>query len=298
MMDHPNDRNGTVSTARRGCSPALLDKDAWAAQKQWELEDVYAQINAAAEQMIGGGELFRNYLDVQARFDRYSVGNAILITLQHPTATRLADYHAWMECGAHIKKDEPGIVILEPGKEYRREDGGSGVYYHVKKVYDISQTSYQYHVSRATAADAEQLIRTLAVISPCDIRVTNVLPEGADACYHKGQDRILLRQGMDAAAVFRGLSQALARVYMARSRYRFANPVFSACCVSYMLCRRNGIAVDQFSFVHLPKAIRRLNAQTLRRELRLIREVAGELSADMKREAAAQRDCAVTEAQT
>lgn len=37
---------------------------------------------------------FQPYLDVQARFDRYSVSNAVLIAAQCPEATRLADFDA------------------------------------------------------------------------------------------------------------------------------------------------------------------------------------------------------------
>ena len=33
------------------------------------------------------------------------------------------------------------IIILEPGKAYRREDGSVGQNFYAKEVYDISQTT-------------------------------------------------------------------------------------------------------------------------------------------------------------
>ena len=33
------------------------------------------------------------------------------------------------------------VLILEPGKTYKREDGTVGNYYNAKKLYDISQTT-------------------------------------------------------------------------------------------------------------------------------------------------------------
>ena len=45
--------------------------------------------------MANDGALFQSYLDVQAHFDRYSVGNALLITAQKPDAKQLADFKGW-----------------------------------------------------------------------------------------------------------------------------------------------------------------------------------------------------------
>ena len=81
---------------------------------------------------------FQSYLDVQARFDRYSVGNAVLITAEKADATQLSDFKGWKNNGVFIKKGESGIVLLEPGEEYTRTDA-VGVSYNSKKVFDISR---------------------------------------------------------------------------------------------------------------------------------------------------------------
>ena len=58
-----------------------FNKDEWAARKQQERADAYALIDRAAEDAAKDGGVFQGYLDVQSRFDRYSVGNALLITI-------------------------------------------------------------------------------------------------------------------------------------------------------------------------------------------------------------------------
>ena len=56
-------------------------------------------IDTFAHEMSMDGGLFCDYLDVQARFDRYSVSNAILIAAQKPDATKLADFDTWKASG-------------------------------------------------------------------------------------------------------------------------------------------------------------------------------------------------------
>ena len=40
-----------------------------------------------------------------------------------------------------MDKDAQKVTILEPGKEYQRDDGSKAVGYNAKVVYDVSQTS-------------------------------------------------------------------------------------------------------------------------------------------------------------
>lgn len=78
----------STPTSEENQTFAPFDKEAWAAKKQQERESAYELIDSSAMEIVGNGEIFKAYLDVQARFDRYSVGNAILITAQargHPS---------------------------------------------------------------------------------------------------------------------------------------------------------------------------------------------------------------------
>ena len=49
-----------------------FDKEAWAAKKKAERDEVYALADATAEAVCADGGKFRDYLDVQAALDRKS----------------------------------------------------------------------------------------------------------------------------------------------------------------------------------------------------------------------------------
>lgn len=72
------------------------------------IEELTAALNAGRTE-----ELIR-YLAAMSRFHRYSLHNVMLITLQKPTATHVAGFHAWNRLGRHVRKGEKGIFILAP----------------------------------------------------------------------------------------------------------------------------------------------------------------------------------------
>lgn len=103
----------------------------------------YEAAERAARRVAEDPEVFRQYLDVQSRFLRYTANNALLILEQKPEARRLGDMAYWKEKGAFVKRSERAkpVLVMEPGKEYRREDDTYGQYYNAKKLYDVSQTT-------------------------------------------------------------------------------------------------------------------------------------------------------------
>ena len=265
-----------------------FDKDAWAAKKQQEREDAYLMIDTYAHEMSIDGGLFRSYLDVQARFDLYSVSNAILIAAQCPEATKLADFDHWKERGVYVKRGADAITILEPGKEYEKDDGSTGVSYNVKKVFDISQTNSRQRAVPPVARDERLLLKALMNNAPCRFAISNELPDGVNVAYYDKDNTIRVRQGLDAPTIFRGLAQELAYVHMTKGNYSCENPAFALYSVSYMLCQRNGVSVDHFSFAEMPEEYSKMDAQSIRAEMGTIREMAGTITADMNRLFAAQ----------
>ena len=84
-----------------------FDMNEYKARKQAERDNVYGLIDRSAEEMKSNGELFQCYLDVQARFDRYSVNNAILISAQLPEAVGpLKSFDDWKAENVYIKRGE------------------------------------------------------------------------------------------------------------------------------------------------------------------------------------------------
>lgn len=262
-----------------------FDKEAWKQQKQDQREMVYAMIDDTAQTVARDGAAFRKYLDVQSRFDRYSVANALLILAQKPDATRIADFDTWKEQGAYIRKKETGFYILEPGDEYQRDDGTVGISYNLKKMFDISQTGNSRKRETLTYPDDRTRIKALMDHAPVPIRISDALPEGTNALYRPEAREIQIRRGMDAGSIFRALSQELAHAEMDKGdgSYRRSDHTFHAYCVSYMLCRQYGVDTSGYRFDRAPQMLEGMDPQEVRAELSVIREAAGEISGRMNR---------------
>ena len=252
---------------------------------------VYSLIDDTAETVARDGAAFQKYLDVQSRFDRYSVANALLILAQKPEATRIADFDTWKEQGAYIRKKETGFYILEPGEEYQREDGTTGISYNPKKMFDISQTGNSRKRETPTYPDERTRIKALMDHAPVPIRISDTLPEGTNALYLPDTREIQIRKGMDAGNIFRALSQELAHAEMDKGdgSYRRSDHAFHAYCVSYMLCRQYGVDTNGYRFDRAPQMLEGMDTQQVRTELSVIREAAGEISGRMNRMLAQQR---------
>ena len=260
-----------------------FDKNAWSEQKQAERQEVYSLADATVESISQNGENFQGYLDVQAKFDRYSVTNVLLITAQMPQATQLRDFDSWRENDVSIKRQEKGIRILEPGNEYTREDGSVGVSYNIKKVFDISQTTTRIKVQPTVNRDDRLLLKALINRAPVPIQPVDEVPNQAGAYYDHNQQIILVQRGMDAQDIFRNVSKELAHAEMAvgRDDYSRENTGFNAYCASYLLCKKNGIDVRGYDFRGLPDTIREADPQKVRAELTEIKETVDTISTKM-----------------
>lgn len=262
-----------------------FDKDAWAERKQAERQAVYDLADTTAADVCADSEKFHAYLDTQAHFDRYSVTNVLLIMAQMPTATQIKDFEAWKAAGASIKRQQKGFSILEPGNEYRREDGTIGTSYNVKKVFDISQTTARVKIQPAVSTDERLLLKALIHHPPVPIQTVDELPGGVGALYDYEQQVIFVRRGMGAADIFRSVSMELAHAEIATTdkSYTREGTAFTAYCASYLLCKKYGVDVRDYDFSALPDSLRESDTQSQRAALTEIRDTAANISARMSR---------------
>ncbi len=263
-----------------------FDKEAWAQKKQEQRETVYALIDETVTVVARDGDVFQKYLDVQSRFDRYSVSNALLILAQRPNATIIKDFDTWKEQGAYIRKKESGFYIIEPGEEYQRQDGSSGISYNPKKMFDISQTGNSRKREIPVYPDERTRIKALLAHAPVPVRISDALPSGTNALYQPDTREILIRRGLDANHIFRALAQELAQAEMDKGdgNYNRSEHGFHAYCASYMLCKQYGVETEGFyHFEGVPQRLESLEPQEIRAELTAIKEAAGEISGRMNR---------------
>ena len=144
----------------------IFDKEEWASRKQQDREAAYAMVDDTLKKMGTNGKAFQTYLDVQSKFERYSVSNALLVAAQKPEATDLGDANFWRGRGGYIRKGESGILLMEPGNSYTRKDGSKGVNIHIKRVFDISQTTLTPTKQPAVSQDTRLLLNAMVRYAP------------------------------------------------------------------------------------------------------------------------------------
>ena len=260
-----------------------FDKDAWVEKKKQERADAYALIDEGTEAIAQECEKFRDYLNVQARFDRYSVSNAILIAHQMPEATRLADFDTWKNNDVSIKKGETAITILEPGSEYTREDGTTGFSVNVKKVFDVTQT-VDGKAPKQKNPEQRTAIKALIQTAPCGIEMNNEATKNVLAFYSPDKDTIYIRQGMSGDDIFRALAQEIAVAKFAAKDMDRKDCGFYAYCASYILCERNGFDTGDFNFDRVPDRFKDMDCKAIRAELSTVRDAVNDVSQEMNRQ--------------
>ncbi|MEY8238356.1 hypothetical protein AALA36_22155 [Lachnospiraceae bacterium 66-29] len=257
-----------------------FNKEEWAAQKQEQRKAAYELIDTTCEKMMADGGAFQQYLDVQGHFDRYSVNNAILVSAQMPEATQLKDYGSWKQSRAYVDKDAQKITILEPGKEYEREDGSKAVGYNAKIVYDISQTSAKDRQQPQEQKTMRELVSAMIDASPVSFVPVDDLE--LPAFYDSAQQTIFIKTGLSEEQLFVSMAKEVsAAVFDFKHKESRDDSDFKSFCVAYMVSSRYGVDTKGFRFDNLPKEFEGMETQAFKGELGSMRDVLGEIQSDM-----------------
>ena len=257
-----------------------FNKEEWAAQKQEQRKAAYELIDTTCEKMMADGGAFQQYLDVQGHFDRYSVNNAILVSAQMPEATQLKDYGSWKQSRAYVDKDAQKVTILEPGKEYEREDGSKAVGYNAKIVYDISQTSAKDRQQPQEAKTMRELVSAMIDASPVSFVPVDDLE--LPAFYDSAQQTIFIKTGLNEEQLFVSMAKEVsAAVFDFKHKESRDVSEFKSFCVAYMVSSRYGVDTKGFNFDKLPKEFEGMETQEFKGQLGSMRDVLGEIQSDM-----------------
>ena len=230
-------------------------KQWWQLREEKQRKEAYATLDKKFGEFSEGRGDMKAYLDVQSRFPFHSARNAILIGEQCPDAQRVGGYKEWASQGIEILEEEKRlpIIILEPGKAYRREDGSVGQNFFAKEVFDVSQTTARDEAQPQVNYDERLLLKGLIASSPAPIHATEELPQGQGALYAPEQNAILVKKGMDAPDIFRCVSLEVANVQLAQSMDGYSRETdgYKAYAVSYMLCKRYGVDAKEYEISKL-----------------------------------------------
>ena len=257
-----------------------FNKEEWAAAKQAQRQEAYEMIDNTCAEMMKSGDSFRQYLDVQGRFDRYSVNNAILVSAQMPEATQLKERAAWKQSRVYVNKDAQKVVILEPGKEYTRDDGTKAVGYNAKEVFDVSETSAKDRQQPQEAKTMRELVSAMIDASPVGFQPVEELE--VPAFYDCSQQTIFIRTGLSEEQLFVSMAKEVsAAVFDFKHNESRDASDFKSFCVAYMVSSRYGVDTRGFNFDRLPKEYEGMDTQAFKGELGSMRDVLGEIQSVM-----------------
>ena len=271
-----------------------FDRENWAERKRAQREAAYGQIEAWLEELPMEPEYLQKYLEVQARFPRCGLGNAILIAAQRPETTEYHTFEEWKEKGVSIRKGEQGISLLVPGNTYTGKDGKTHTGYDVRKVFDISQTSAdpgkEGHAGDKTAdgpenqegemqqsagviPDLRLLVKALLMYPGVPVQVS---PQQTGAAFTDGQ--VIIGKGLSEADAIQSITTALAHGEMDKGIENYqpglALNVFYARCVSCIVCRHYGSPSEKETFQDMQSAFGPCNGNDVRNHLNTIRNTA------------------------
>ena len=273
-------QDGQQSEQPKAATLEPFDKDAYMEKKQSERDAAFRLADVTAERAASSPDTYATYLNVQARFNRYSVNNALLIAAQMPDATKLATFDEWRENNVQIKSGAKAIMLLSPGKEFERDDGSVGASFNVKKVFDISQTNA---IRRQAEIHRDQRLVMKALVSnpPCRLAVEDSrVPANSVAFYNPTEKTIFVRHGRGFDELFRALARELAFAHLDNGgEFSRNNCEFKAKSIAYLVCARNHIAPDSVAF---PSSYSNQEAKVIKTELNQIRDVANTMHNTME----------------
>lgn len=256
-----------------------FNKNEWAERKQNERNEAYILIDSTALDIINNSDKFKQYLDIQSKFDKYSVGNCLLITAQKPNAIKLKDFNAWKESGGYVNKNEKGIIILEPGESYEKSDGTVSQSFNPKRLFDITQTNIK-EKPKTNSYDEKLLLQALLYECPIEVKVEDKLESNKIAEWKQEDNTLYVGRDSDTTAIFNAISKELAK-----SSFDSNNSSeiidFKANCISYIISKKYNLDSSNIQINNIPESFKDLTSKEVRNELSEIRNVMEDINSRM-----------------
>ena len=218
-------------------------KEEFAARKKAEKDAAYETIDHSLTEIMQDSDKFKDYLRFQSHMERYTVSNTILIMAQRPDATQLKSADSWNELGASVNKGEKGMQILEP-HDFIDDEGHQRTAYHVKYVFDVSQTNAEPKPAKSFDKSPQALVRAMLNATALNKAAVDELPiENSVAFYDADNKTLLVKKHSDSVSLFKDISRELSLSEIAGNsdEYNRTECLPSAVCASYMLCEKYGI---------------------------------------------------------
>ena len=248
-----------------------IDREKFKEKKRAELEALYDAVNEETLMIAEDPEKFSGYLRVQARFNRYTVTNAILLLHQFPDAQKLKTFEGWKRDGASVKRGEKSISILEP-YSHTKADGNTVKGFRIKKLFDISQTDVRMSPAPfLSGVSSRSLLRALLEASPVETEAADTLDHGKDAVYDQEKQKIYIRRMLEPDDFFRAAAVSIAEAQLAEQGSSQEKLESKAKATAFMLCVKYGIDPGRLR-VKMPEAAAQMEFKDIKAEFSEIRK--------------------------
>lgn len=230
-------------------------RKSWQGASKKDKEWANAKSDEIAEKVSKNMKDLIAYLDVQTRFEMYSAGNALLVLNQKPNATYLREYSKWKEDGYEVRDSKDKVIIIKR-EEVEKADGGIGVFYNARNVYDVSNTNAP-ALQLKSPPDKATIIKTLLNGSNLDIEIVDTLQNNTLVKYDFEKQIMQICRGHNADNKIQDLVMELAKIEfkvneVGVSETEKNSRKFKSTCVSYMFCKKFNIDFPKDKFAELP----------------------------------------------
>lgn len=234
-----------------GESPAegegRLSKEEYAAQKKQEREELWAEVDAKAQEVFGDGDSLKSFLDFIAQCRPQKTANLLLLYSQNPEIRQVKTFEKWKEEGRTIKSGVHGYRFIA-SQEYEK-DGVKEQGYTIRRVYDISQVRTK-QPEPAKPKPVDDLMAALLTDNKVNVQIADNLPDNIQAQYIPGHRTVYVRNGMDDTVTFHAINRELACAALDRhdGSYSRADVSAQAYCAAYVVAQRYGVDTSGFNF--------------------------------------------------
>ena len=226
----------------------------------------YAMIDDACLNSVSSVDNLRQFLNVQSRFDKYSLNNALLIFEQKPEAVKVKEFDAWKKDDISVKKGAKSIMILEPSP-YKGNDGKMHRGYNAKNVFDISDVEApEDALPQPKSYEQKQLVAALVHEAPVPVRKAEHSLGENDAIYDAKNKVVYFKAGLEFDTIFPAIAKALAHAEMAKDveNYRIGEHEFAARCSAYVISQRYGVDTRTVDVYGIPKNFETMEAEDVK----------------------------------
>ena len=276
------------------------DKKKYGAEMAEKRKSCYDMLDQACSDVATSVDAMRTLLDVQSRFEKYSINNNLLIMMQNPEATELRSFADWKKAGGYVVENPDKILMLAPTPYKDKATGEQRVGYNIKEAIDIGDVKKVQPMYRMTYKDYGVNAMIAAVLDKCPVPVERTEQNLGDtpAVFSEKDNKILYNRCSDFPKIFTALAQARAHVEMQKSvkDYRVPEHEFHAKCAAHIVAAKYGIDTQSVEIYNVPSKFSELKSEEVKKELQKFHQGARDISSVMRGYFEKEREKAVKEA--